>query len=162
MNQDQTFQVGIAGGQKLTVRRSDQLFDDGRKAVYSVDVDRVAKIHRRPPAGYGSKLTGMIKSPLDAPEGATVAWPEDILRETDSSGPVVGSVMRRVEGYSVNTYYIPKNRVKYAPWFDYELLLTAAKNIANAAQAVHDQGYVIGSSLMNPIYLSLAMMRQQP
>ena len=104
----------------------------------------MAKIHRRPPAGYGSKLTGMIKSPLDAPEGATVAWPEDILRETDSSGPVVGSVMRRVEGYSVNTYYIPKNRVKYAPWFDYELLLTAAKNIANAAQAVHDQGYVIG------------------
>ncbi|MCY4653946.1 MAG: hypothetical protein OXC95_12380, partial [Dehalococcoidia bacterium] len=104
----------------------------------------MAKIHRRPQAGYGSKLIDMIKSPPDAPEGAIVAWPEDVLHETDSSGPVVGYVMRRVGGYSVSAYYIPKNRVKYAPWFDYELLLTAAKNIANAVQAVHDQGYVIG------------------
>ncbi len=129
------------------------MVDDGVKTIYFAGADRVAKIYRRLPEGYSSKLRRMLRfSP--PPDGASVAWPKDILYAEDSPDTVVGFVMSRAEGNSVNTYYLPKNRVKYAPHFDYELLLTAAKNIANAIYAIHKRNYVVGYIDESNIFVS--------
>ena len=140
----ETLQARYASTSQNLTLDSAQRLPSGENPIYEVAADRVAKMYRRRPREYLiSKLRRMTAIKPGVSDGVSVAWPEDIL--LNSADGVIGYAMRRVEGHPASAYYLPKNRRRYAPWFDYELLLTAAKNIARAVQSVHDQDYVVGN-----------------
>ena len=162
MNAQPDLRVLVAGvGRRVTLRASDIMGSGGEGAVYSAPFDRdlVAKIYTRTPDDIETKLRLMIGNqpgvPIDEEDRISIAWPEDLLLDDRaSSGRVVGFLMRRVEGRPVNMCYSPLLRQKYIPHFNYEYLLTAARNIAKAVDIFHGNRFVIGDINESNIYVT--------
>lgn len=111
----------------------------------------VAKIYHQPSYKKIKKLQIMVKYPPKDPTATqnhvSIAWPIDLL--SDSNGDTLGYLMPEIHmGTVLNNVYTPKLRKKKAPGFDWKYLHTAAKNIASAVSAIHNNGYVIGD--VNP------------
>ena len=152
--------VVIAGtGQEVGLRSSDLLGSGGEGAVYAAPFDSglAAKIYTRTPADIGVKLGLMVSNrpnvPIDEEDRISISWPEDLLYEPGSYNMVAGFLMRRVEGRPANTYYSPTLRQREASHFNYEYLLTAARNIARAVDIFHGNRFVIGDINESNIYI---------
>ena len=151
--------VIAATGQEVELRSSDILGSGGEGAVYAARFDSalVAKIYTRIPADIGVKLGLMVSNrpnvPIDEEDRISISWPEDLMYEPGSYNVVAGFLMRRVEGRPANTYYSPTLRQREASHFNYEYLLTAARNIARAVDIFHGNRFVIGDINESNIYI---------
>jgi len=143
----------------MQVRRE----SDGQVITLSSELDRggegrvlladglpgvLAKLYDAPDAVPLRKLAIMLKNPPEdlRPGGVvSIAWPVDLLRATTGAGSVVGFLMERVEGAKhLSHAFIPQDRLRWCPWFEYRYLHRTARNLATAVQALHDRGYVVG------------------
>jgi TonB family protein len=135
-----------ATGAPLKLDPALELGAGGEARVYEVpgEPGLVAKLYHHPSPERARKLALMVESPpeLRAGGGATLAWPTDLL--LDAGGAFAGFLMPRAEGPRVFELYNPVSRRRRAPLFHYGLLHRAGANLAEAFDALHARGYVVG------------------
>lgn len=137
------------GSNKQQIALGPELGRGGEACVYEVSHDLVAKIYHRPTVKHEQKLAVMIDNPPDDPmiqKGhISIAWPIDLLYESDTRSRFAGYLMPRVtDMISITEFYNPKARRMQCPLFSYLYLYRTAHNLAAAFRALHDRGYVIG------------------
>ncbi|HET7229201.1 MAG TPA: hypothetical protein VFJ16_04330 [Longimicrobium sp.] len=115
----------------------------GEAVVYEVpdDAALVAKIYHQPTIERARKLTLMLAHPPRMPEGTAIAWPADLLLHP---GGFAGFLMPRADGPRLFEFYNPVTRRSTAPAFHFGLLHRAGRNLAEAFDALHAAGYVVG------------------
>ncbi len=130
---------------------ADPLGVGGEALVFRVqgEASLVAKIYHQPTAERAAKLRAMLANPPEDPAAAqghvSIAWPVDLLQTPDYSRQVVGFLMPFVGGMSpLIDFYHPRTRRQKQPLFNYQYLLTTARNLASAVAALHARNYVIG------------------
>jgi DNA-binding helix-hairpin-helix protein with protein kinase domain len=123
----------------------------GEACIYAVPSDEhlVAKIYHQPKISYAQKLQAMLANPPVNPTAnlghISIAWPQELLEEADSSGKIVGFVMPRIKGMRpIMDFYNPGVRRQHCPLFNYQYLLRTARNLAAAFAALHASRYCIG------------------
>jgi DNA-binding helix-hairpin-helix protein with protein kinase domain len=118
----------------------------GEGAVFSVPSRprSVAKIYARRPDEHASrKLGAMVQLGTDD-LAAIAAWPQDLLHDP-RTGDVVGFLMPRIdEHHEIHKLYGPADRKATFPDAGWAFLVRAARNLAEAFDAVHRHGHVIG------------------
>jgi TonB family protein len=105
--------------------------------------DLVAKLYRDPTLERARKLAVMLENPPRLDDGASLAWPLDLLTDLNG-GRFAGFLMPRAEGPRVFEFYNPVSRRRTAPLSDWGLLHRAGANLAAAFDALHANGCVIG------------------
>lgn len=122
---------------------------EARIYVLPSDAALVAKIYKKPTTDHHKKLEVMIANPPDNPttnqNHVAIAWPKDILLETDATKRCIGYVMPRIQKMQpLMDFFNPSVRRKNNPLFNYRYLVSTARNLATAVRAIHRKGYVIG------------------
>ncbi len=137
--------------QNLIVSLTVSLGRGGEACVYTVptDTDLVAKIYHKPTEEHARKLEVMLAHPPENPTAAlghiSIAWPQEILRASDSSDRAIGFLMPRIRGMRpIIDFYNPRTRRQHCPLFSYQYLLRTARNLAAAFAALHARGYCVG------------------
>jgi DNA-binding helix-hairpin-helix protein with protein kinase domain len=140
----------VSDGKTLAIdERRDLIRAGGEGKVFRTPDNRalVAKVYHSP-GDRRAKLEAMLQNPPrdDATPGhASIAWPIDLLEETDGARRVVGFVMPRVDRASgFHEFSNPTLRAKKHPQFTFRDLHIVASNAASAFWALHDKGYVVG------------------
>ncbi|MEY2472465.1 MAG: hypothetical protein QOK28_1794 [Actinomycetota bacterium] len=135
------------------MRRADELVlgsklgAGGEADVYELrgEPKLAVKLYRAPRAARAAKLRLMIEHPPPAASGARLAWPRELV--VDSDGAVRGFVMDRFDPKCfrpIHQLYNPKTRRQVAPGFNTRYLMHTAGNLATAIAAVHATGAVVG------------------
>jgi serine/threonine protein kinase len=126
-----------------------ELARGGEAAIHPVQGQPhlVAKIYFTPVAGYNQKLAYMVAHPPTDPSRGSghtsIAWPVSLL--FDDSGQFVGYLMPYVQQTTkLLTVFNPTLRAKKLPSFNRRYLHRAARNLAVAIRAIHQEGYVVG------------------
>ena len=129
MNQERIPSEVLVNDETIALTDLNKYVSDDWKAIYSIGDGRVVKIYRHSLSDeYVSRIKEMIQHPPSVPKDVSIAWPDSVVYSSDSSpDKILGYRMSEVQGLSVSAYFIPKYRLKYAPSFDYGLLLKAAK-----------------------------------
>ena len=148
-------------GQLLTIDSALKLGGGGEGQVYKVPQNNglAAKIYTKPTDAHARKLAVMLSNPPHDPMAthghASIAWPVDTLRTTDSSRRVVGYLMPRLtSSRKVFEFYNPQVRKQKCPYFNYFYLHRGARNLAAATSAIHARGYVIGDVNESNIFVT--------
>ncbi len=123
----------------------------GEACIYAVPSgdDLVAKVYHKPTVAHAQKLQAMLANPPENPTASlghiSIAWPQDLLRATDSSNGIIGFLMPRIYGMRpIIDFYNPRTRREHCPLFNYQYLLRTARNLAAAFAALHNSGYCVG------------------
>jgi hypothetical protein len=126
-----------------------ELARGGEAAIHPVQGQPhlVAKIYFTPAKGYNQKLTHMVAHPpADPSRGSghtSIAWPVSLL--FDGSGQFVGYLMPRIQNtVTLLTVFTPSLRKQKGLNVDRLFLHRAARNLAVAIRAIHQEGYVVG------------------
>jgi DNA-binding helix-hairpin-helix protein with protein kinase domain len=117
----------------------------GEATAYEVahDPKLVVKIYHEPAEPLKAEKLSAMAAAARTDLLKFAAWPQAIVRE-NSSGPVRGVVMPRVNGVEIHTLYTPTNRKQKFPNADWRFLVRTAYNFATAVQTLHKYGIVIG------------------
>jgi DNA-binding helix-hairpin-helix protein with protein kinase domain len=117
----------------------------GEATAYEVDRNPklVIKIYHEPAEPLKAEKLSAMAGAARADLLKFAAWPQAIVRE-NSSGPVRGVIMPRVQGEEIHTLYTPSNRKQRFPKADWRFLARTAYNFASAIQTLHKYGIVIG------------------
>ena len=129
----------------ISVPLGQELGRGGEGTVFAVvgPQNWVAKIYSSP-LDYRKAWKLLVMARAPAPPLLNVAaWPLDVL--IDDEGKPCGFIMPRVEArWQVHELYTPKSRLNSSPEADFRHLVHVAANIAQAFDAVHQHGHVVG------------------
>lgn len=121
----------------------------GEGAIHRVQgkPELLAKIYFPPPADQKKKLSAMIArppvDPMIAQGHISIAWPKELL--FGDNGQFVGFLMPYARHTTkLLTVYNPTLRAKELPNFNLLYRHRAARNLAVALRAIHQEGYVVG------------------
>ncbi|WP_250282531.1 MULTISPECIES: protein kinase domain-containing protein [unclassified Frankia] len=147
----------FVNGRRLTC--STVLGAGTESVVHAVDGDsrRAAKIYREPDARRTRRLECMLRAfhasqfvdPVSGHPG--LVWPEELAR--DSTGAVLGYVMRRSEDQPLSTFFEHYTRLTNFPGKDWKFLLGVASNLSQLVAVLHDQEIVIGDLAPSNIHV---------
>ncbi len=144
-------------GRRLTC--STVLGSGTESIVYAVDADsrQAAKIYREPDTERSRRLEYMLRAfrasqfvePASGHPG--LVWPQDVAR--DSTGAVLGYVMRRSDHHPLSTFLEHRTRLTAFPDKDWKFLLGVASNLAQLVAILHDQEIVVGDLAPSNIHV---------
>ncbi len=144
-------------GRRLTC--STVLGSGTESIVHAVDADprQAVKIYREPDAERTRRLEHMLRafnaSQFVEPVSGhpVLIWPEDLAR--DSTGAVLGYVMRRSDHQPLSTFFEHYTRLTKFPDKDWKFLLGVASNLSQLVAILHDQEIVIGDLAPSNIHV---------
>ncbi len=147
----------FVNGRRLTC--STVLGSGTESIVYAVDADsrQAAKIYREPDTERSRRLEYMLRAyrasqfvePASGHPG--LVWPQDVAR--DSTGTVLGYVMRRSDHHPLSTFLEHRTRLSAFPNKDWKFLLGVASNLAQLVAILHDQEIVVGDLAPSNIHV---------
>jgi hypothetical protein len=112
------------------------------------------------------KLQAMLARPPADPTAAaghrSLAWPQALLRAgPGGDAPLAGFLMPRApaDARTALEYLQPEDRVRRHPGWGFRHLLTAARNLAAALEAVHHVGACVGDLNESNVMVSAATAR---
>lgn len=140
----------IYDSNRRQVRLGPEIGGGGEATVYQLvhQPDLLAKIYKGSPRlDYQQKLVWMQANPPQNPTQAlghaSIAWPQALLY--DAAGRLAGYLMPYIhQAVSILEAFNPRYRAQALPGFNRRYLHRTAQNLANALEALHLYGYVVG------------------
>lgn len=134
----------------------------GEGTVYRLHgpTDRVAKIYhanKRDRDRYEKLVAMLTNPPIDytqrlSPPHVSIAWPTDLILE---AGAFAGYLMPRVaRSTKLFKVYVPSERRRTYPGWDWRYLHRTALNLVTAIGALHAREYVVGDINQNNVFVT--------
>lgn len=155
--------VRLRQGGHLVLGR--ELGAGGEARIFEIADDHtvVAKLYHEPTRDHMAKLEAMVERPPRDPTlgiyHRSIAWPTDLLLSDDRRPAFRGYLMPRIAtGRPIVSVFNPSLRRRNVPLFSWAYLHRTARNLAAAAAALHEYGYVIGDVNESNILVTEAAM----